>query len=141
MALPQIASFRMPLGSTKPTTESLNITGRKPITVDRIQAFVTVQPAADGTMPTRDAVRMVERTIRARIALDRNDRNVLTIGDMPLCIFNQLDQGPVAVPPFVLKGDEQPTIKLTINPNVFQTDAIKNYGPAEVEVVFWGQEA
>lgn len=139
--LPQFASFRMPLGATKPTTESLNITGRKPINVDRIQAFVTVQPAANGAMPTRDAVRMVERAIRARIALDRNDRNVITIGDMPVAIFSQLDQGPVPVAPFLLKGEEQPTVKLTINPNVFQMDPLKNYGEVELEIVFWGQEA
>ncbi|WP_257303399.1 hypothetical protein [Geothrix campi] len=141
MGIPQIASFRMKLGTTEPTTKSLDITGRADVMVDRIQAFITVQPSAAGALPTRDAVRMIERAVRLRLALDRQDAQVITVGDMPAAIFSQLDQGPVAVPPFKLVGNNQPTVKLDINANVFQTDVLKNYGDVELEIVFWGQGA
>ncbi|HJV39997.1 MAG TPA: hypothetical protein VJ549_00520 [Geothrix sp.] len=139
MGIPQIASFRMKLTATGPVVQSLDITGRQPMQVDRIQAFITVQPSNVGATPTRDAVRLLERVVRMRLALDRNDKQVLTVGDMPVAIFSQLDQGPVPVPPFLLNGQDQPTVKTYINPNVFQADAMKNYGDVELEIVFWGQ--
>jgi len=141
MGTPQIASFRMPIGTGLPTTQSLDVTGRDSMQVDRIQAFITVQPSAAGDLPTREAVRQIERVIRLRLALDRNDKTVLTVGDMPAAVFSQLDQGPVPVTPFLLNGQDQPTVKVAINPNVYQTDVLKNYGPVELEVVFWGQGA
>lgn len=140
-ALPQVASFRMRLGAGLQTSQSLDITGRGAIAVDRMQALITVQPAADGSMPSASEIAQVERLVRLRLALDRNDRRVLTIGDVPVCTFQQLNGSAVPVPPFKLIGAEQPTVKVTVDPNIFQANIFTNYGEVSLEVIFWGQGA
>lgn len=138
--LPQVASFRMKLGAGQATSQSLEITGRQNVMVDRVAAFLVVEPLADGTMPSRDEVRQAERLVRMRLALDRHDGRVLTIGDLPVAAFSQLDQGPVPVPPFVLQGNDQPTVKVDVPANLLQGSAFM-FGAVHLEIVFWGQGA
>jgi hypothetical protein len=141
MGLPQVASFKMLLGATAPTQKSLDIMGRSRIVVDRIAAKLIVNPSALGALPTMDQVRAAERLVRFRLALDQNDARVLTIGDQAVSTFSQLDQGPVPVAPFPLNGNEQPTVKVSITPNLFQNAVFTAFGTVELELVLWGQEA
>lgn len=141
MGLPQVASFVMALGATLPTQKSLDITGRGRIVVDRIAAKLVVIPGALGDLPTMDQIRAVERVIRLRLALDANDSRVLTIGDQAVSSFSQLDQGPVPVPSFELGGNEQPTVKVNIHPNLFANPLFTGFGEVRLEIVFWGQAA
>ncbi|HEU4951530.1 MAG TPA: hypothetical protein VFT46_06245 [Holophagaceae bacterium] len=137
----QTASFSMKVSATDPTTQSLDITGRARILVDRMHAFLRVEPTAAGAAPVLDDVRLAERLLRARIALDRNDARVLTNGDLPVAALQQLDGGPIPVPPFELGGNETPTLKINFPANFLQLDPMKNYGDAYLEVIFYGQEA
>ena len=129
----------MALGATLPTQKSLDITGRGRISVDRIQAKLNVFPNALGDLPTKESIQVVERIVRMRLALDANDSRVLTIGDQSVGTFSQLDQGPVPVPLFELNGQEQPTVKVNIHPNLFANPVFALYGGVELEIVFWGQ--
>lgn len=140
MGLPQIASFRMALGAGLPTQKSLDITGRGKVVVDRISAKLNVAPdAALGQMPSLGEIQAAERVIRLRLALDANDARVLTIGDQAVASFGQFVQGPVPVPPFELGGNEQPTVKVIVHPNLFANPIFTTYGGVELEIVFWGQ--
>lgn len=136
----QTASFSMKVSATDPTTQSLDITGRAKISVDRMHAFLRVEPAVDGSTPTRDEVEAAERNLRARIALDRNDRQVLTNGDVAVHALQQLDGGPIPVPPFELGGNETPTLKINWPANFLNMPALTTYGAAWLEIVFYGQE-
>lgn len=138
--LPQIATFSMPIGAGLPTQQSIDITGRSRMMVDRIQAFLRVDPSPFGAVPDQANLQAAEALIRVRVALDRNDRRVLTNGDVPVRTFQQLQGGPLPVPPFELGGNEQPTMKVSYNPNVLQMDALKSYGACNLEIIFYGQE-
>jgi hypothetical protein len=74
------------------------------------------------------------------VALDRNDMRVITNGDVPVSVFQQLDGGPLPIPPFQLGGNETPTIKVNYGPNFLLMPAIANFGSVYLEVVFYGQE-
>lgn len=137
----QTASFSMKVSATDPLTQSLDITGRSRILVDRMHAFLRVEPTAAGLVPTLDDVKLAERLLRARIALDRSDGRVLTNGDLPVSALQQLDGGPIPVPPFELGGNETPTLKINFPANLLQMDPLKNYGDVYLEIVFYGQEA
>ncbi|HZU53210.1 MAG TPA: hypothetical protein VFF77_04915 [Holophagaceae bacterium] len=137
----QTASFSMKVSADDPMSQSLDITGRARISVDRLHAFLRVEPKADGTAPTRDEVDAAERNLRLRIALDRNDKRVLTNGDLAVHALQQLDGGPLPVPPFELGGNETPTIKINWPANFLLLPALVNYGAAYLEIVFYGQEA
>lgn len=139
MGLPQVASFKIALGAGLPTQQSIDITGRSRILVDRIAAKLIVSPDGAGALPSMDAIRAAERLVRMRLALDRNDRRVLTVGDQAVSTFSQLDQGPVPVAPFEMGGDEQPTVKVNVHPNLFQNAIFTAFGGVELEIVFWGQ--
>lgn len=142
MGLPQIASFRMALGAGLPTQKSLDITGRGKVVVDRISAKLNVSPdALNGYMPSLGEIQAVERVVRMRLALDANDSRVITIGDQAVASFGQFVQGPIPVPPFELGGNEQPTVKVNIPPNLFVNTLFTTYGGVELEIVFWGQGA
>ena len=139
LGLFQLASFRTKIGPGEPRSVSLDITGRAVLQCDRISAFLTVEPSAAGQVPALADIQVAERLVRLRLALDRNDRNVLTIGDQPLSVFQQLQGGPVAVPPFLLRGSDQPTIRLDMPPNLFQLPLFTAFGDVYLELVFWGQ--
>lgn len=141
MALPQVASFKMALGAGLPTQKSLDITGRGRIVVDRIAAKLNVAPDAAGLMPSLSEVQAAERVVRLRLALDANDSRVLTIGDQAVASFSQLGEGPVPVPPFELGGNEQPTVKVNVHPNLYANAIFTTFGGVELEIVFWGQGA
>lgn len=141
MGLPQVASFKMALGAAQPTQKSLDITGRGKILVDRIAAKLVVTPSAAGQLPALSEIQAAERVIRLRLALDANDSRVLTIGDQAVASFSQLGEGPVPVPPFELGGNEQPTVKVNVHPNLFANALFSAYGGVELEIVFWGQGA
>lgn len=141
MGLPQVASFKMALGAGQPTQKSLDITGRGRIVVDRIGAKLNVTPDAAGLMPSLSEIQVAERLVRLRLALDANDSRVLTIGDQAVASFSQLGEGPIPVPPFELGGNEQPTVKVNIHPNLFANALFVSYGGVELEIVFWGQGA
>lgn len=136
----QTASFSMKVSANDPFIQSLDITGRAKISVDRMQAILRVEPLVDGSVPTTDEIQAVERLLRARIALDRNDKRVLTNGDLPVRALQQLNGGPIPVPPFELGGNETPTLKINFPPNMLAMSAMANYGTAYLEVVFYGQE-
>jgi hypothetical protein len=136
-----LASFRAKLGAADPKVVSLDITGRGALQCDRLQAFLTVEPSAAGAMPTLAEIQAVERLVRVRIALDRNDRTVINIGDQPVSCLQQLQQGPVPVQPFLVRGSEQPTVRLDYPPNLLQNAVFTAYGPVHLEIVFWGVEA
>lgn len=138
--LPQIATFAMKVSATDPLQQSIDITGRARMMVDRIQAYLRVEPNALGAVPVLDNIKLAERLIRARVALDRNDRRVITNGDAPVSVFQQLQGGPLPVPPFELGGNETPTVKVNYGANFLQMDAVKNYGAVYLEFVFYGQE-
>lgn len=139
MGLPQVASFKIPLGAGLPTQQSIDITGRSKILVDRIGAKLIVGPSGIGDIPNYNDILAAERLVRMRLALDRNDRRVITVGDQAVATFSQLNQGPVPVAPFEIGGDEQPTVKVNIHPNLFQSIIFTAYGSVELEIVFWGQ--
>jgi hypothetical protein len=136
----QIASFAMQVGAAYPLQQSLDITGRTTMQVDRIQAYLRVEPNATGDIPALADLQLAERLIRVRIALDRNDVRVLTNGDVPVSVFQQLDGGPLPVPPFQLGGNETPTLKINYGSNFLLMPAIAKYGSVFLEVVFYGQE-
>ncbi|HEX9081463.1 MAG TPA: hypothetical protein VF768_04235 [Holophagaceae bacterium] len=137
--LPQIATFSMQIGANLSLAQSLDITGRDTMLVDRIQAYLRVEPSALGALPVMDTLRECERLIRVRVALDRNDMRVITNGDVPVSLFQQLQGGPLPVPPFQLGGNETPTIKVNYGPNFLLTDPLKNYGNVYLELAFYGQ--
>jgi hypothetical protein len=140
MGLPQVASFKMALGAGLPTQKTLDITGRGKIVVDRIAAKLVVTPSGAGLMPALSDIQAAERVVRLRLALDANDSRVLTIGDQAVASFSQLGEGPVPVPPFELGGNEQPTVKVNVHPNLY-ANPLFTYGGVELEIVFWGQGA
>ena len=136
----QVASFAMQIGAAYPLQQSLDITGRTTMQVDRIQSYLRVEPSATGLIPPLANLQFAERLIRIRVALDRNDMRVLTNGDVPVSVFQQLEGGPLPVPPFQLGGNETPTLIVNYGPNFLLQDAVKNYGNVFLEVVFYGQE-
>ena len=136
----QIASFVMPVGAAYPLQQSIDITGRTNMQVDRLQAYLRVEPSAAGATPALSDIQVAERLLRLRVALDRNDTRVLTNGDVPVSVFQQLDGGPLPVPPFQLGGNETPTIKINYGPNFLLLPLVTNFGGLYLEVVFYGQE-
>lgn len=135
----QLASFQIDIGAGKPKVSSLDITGRDAIFVDRMVAFLTVEPASNGSMPTMDQIATVERCLRLRLSLDRNDSKVLTIGTQAVKTFQQLNTSPIQVPPFELRGSEQPTVKVEYPVNLEQNAVFTAFGAVKLEIVFYGQ--
>jgi hypothetical protein len=145
MALPtqriaQLASFRMKLGADQPIDDARDVVGTRPLQIDRLQARIIVEPSGTGTVPAPADVRAMERLLRFRLALDRNDRRVFTLGDIPLDALQQLDGGPVPVPPFTLNVGEQPKVRLSVPPNFFLAPIFTGFGQVWVEFLFWGVE-
>lgn len=137
----QIASLRHPLGATKPDNDAYQVTGRTALQVDRIQARLTVEPKADGTLPADEAIKALERSIRFKLSLDRNDTRMVTVGEIPVVCAQQLQGGPIPVQPFKLNKGEECKVKVSIHPNLYQAGIFKDYPAAYLEVIFYGVEA
>lgn len=138
--IPQLASFRMKLGSSQPIEEARDVAGTRPLQIDRLQARIVVEPSGAGALPDPGQVKALERLLRFRLSLDRNDRRVVTLGDVPVDALQQLDGGPVPVQPFILNAGEQPKVRLAVPPNFYQSPLFATYGQVWVEFLFWGVE-
>jgi hypothetical protein len=140
-SLPQLCSFRLKIGQGLPVDDAQDITGRRALKVDRLQARLVVEPSGTGTTPAPSDVAALERLIRFRLALDRNDRRVVTSGEgVPVDAMQQLSGGPVAVPSFTIQPGDQPKVRLSVPPNTFQNAIFNGFGTVWFELLFWGQE-
>ncbi len=139
MGMFQLAILRHPLGQGKPDTEAYQVTGRSNITADRLQARITVDPKPDGSLPSEEAIKALERTIRFKLSLDRNDTRMVTVGEVPVCAMQQLQGGPIAVQPMQLKTGEEVKVKVTVHPNLYTAGILHDY-TASLEVLFYGQD-
>lgn len=137
----QIASAKLPIGPGKPDNDVFQVCGRSNLLCDRLQVRISFDPKPDGSLPTEDQTRALERTIRAKISTDRNDTNMLTIGDIPVCAFQQLNGGPIPVQPFTLNKGDSSKIRALIHPNLLNQGPLKDWPGAYLEVLFYGQEA
>lgn len=139
--IPQLSIFRLKVGQGFPVDDAQDVTGRKALKVDRLQARLVVEPSGLGALPTPAEVAAIERLIRFRLALDRNDRRVVTSGDgVSIDAMQQLNGGPVAVPTFTIAPGDQPKVRLTVPPNTLSHAVFTNYGSVYFELLFWGQE-
>jgi len=141
MGLFQVGILRHPLGLGKPDSDAYMVVGRAPLTVDRLQARVSVDPKPDGSLPTEDAIRSLERSIKFKLSTDRNDTRMLTVGEIPVIAFQQLQGGPIPVQPFALKTGEECKVKVNIHPNLINAGILKDYPAVNLEILFYGQEA
>lgn len=137
----QVGILRHPIGSGKPDTDAYMVVGRAPIQVDRIQARISVEPKIDGTLPSEDAIKALERSIRFKLSTDRNETRMLTVGEVPVSTFQQLQGGPLTIQPVRLNTGEECKVKATIHPNLYNAGVLKDYPAVHLEVLFYGQEA
>lgn len=139
MGLFQIASLRHPLGASLPDHDAYQVTGRTSLQVDRIQARISVEPKADGTLPDEALIRALERSVRFKLSLDRNDTRMVTVGEISVAsLFAEV--GPIIMQPFKLNRGEECKVKVNIHPNLYNAGIFKDYPAAYLEILFFGQE-
>jgi hypothetical protein len=136
----QIASLSHPLGPGLPDHDAYQVVGRAPVQVDRIQARLTVEPKPDGTVPPDELIRALERAIKFKLSLDRNESRMLTVGEIPVCAVQQLQGGPLPVQPFKLAAGEECKIQVKIHPNLYKATIFTEYPGAHLEILFYGVE-
>lgn len=141
MGVFQVGIIRHPLGAGRPDTEAYQVTGRASLVIDRIQARISVDPKPDGSLPSESAIQALERVIRIKLSTDRNETKMLTVGEVPVCTFQQLSGGPLPVQPVKLNTGEECKVRVNVHPNLYTAGILAEWPGAHLEVLFYGQEA